>query len=160
MVALALALPGCGGGDDGADTAPAEESTTAPSELVSKDLDQKPRIEVPEEPPPPSLEVDDIVEGDGPTAESGDRLQVDYVGVAYSTGGEFDSSWGAKPLTFELGSGRVIPGWDQGLEGMKVGGRRQLTIPPELAYGPEGVPPDIGPNETLIFVVDLLDVKD
>ena len=159
---LSLGLAACGAGEEGAETAPApaEESTTEPSELVSKDLDEKPRIEVPEAPPPPSLKIDDVVEGDGPAADAGDQLEVDYVGVAYSSGKEFDSSWGAKPFSFALGEGKVIPGWDQGLDGMRVGGRRVLTIPPELAYGTEGVPPDIGANETLIFVVDLLDVKD
>jgi peptidylprolyl isomerase len=103
---------------------------------------------------------EDIVTGDGPTAEAGDQLTVQYVGVDYETGEQFDASWdNGQPFDFELGAGNVIPGWDEGIEGMKVGGRRELTIPPDLAYGPNGSPPDIGPNATLVFVVDLLDVK-
>ena len=83
-----------------------------------------------------------------------------YVGVGYSNGKEFDSSWSAgQPFTFQLGSGWVIPGWDQGIEGMKVGGRRELIIPPDLGYGEQGQPPAIKPDETLVFVVDLLDVQ-
>ena len=85
---------------------------------------------------------------------------MNYVGVSYSNGKEFDSSFDAgAPIELELGAGMVIPGWDQGIEGMKVGGRRQLVIPPALAYGPQGLPPVIGPNETLVFVIDLLDAK-
>ena len=83
-----------------------------------------------------------------------------YVGVNYSNGEEFDSSWSTgQPFEFQLGSGGVIPGWDEGIPGMKVGGRRELIIPPDLAYGQQGRPPDIGPDETLVFVVDLVDVQ-
>ena len=118
---------------------------------------------MPSGPPPTGLESHDIVVGDGATAERGDTVEVQYVGVDYSTGTEFDASWdNGKPgdrLQFQLGGGQVIPGWDQGVEGMKVGGRRELIIPPDLAYGAQGSPPAIGPNATLIFVVDLLDVK-
>ena len=111
--------------------------------------------------PADKLEIEDIVEGDGPEAKKGDTLSVQYVGVAQSNGQEFDSSWsrGAQPFELELGAGMVIPGWDQGLEGMKAGGRRQLTIPGDLAYGPAGSPPAIGPDETLVFVVDLESIK-
>jgi peptidylprolyl isomerase len=111
--------------------------------------------------PADKLEVKDIVEGNGPAAKKGDTLSVQYVGVAQSNGQEFDSSWsrGAQPFEFQLGAGMVIPGWDQGLEGMKAGGRRQLTIPGDLAYGPAGQPPSIGPDETLVFVVDLESIK-
>ena len=124
------------------------------------DTSVKPVVEVPDEPAPAELVSEDIVTGDGATAESGDQLTVQYVGVDYETGEQFDASWDAgQPFEFELGAGGVIPGWDEGIEGMKVGGRRQLTIPPELAYGPQGQPPDIGPNATLVFVVDLLDVQ-
>lgn len=124
------------------------------------DTSVKPVIEVPEEDPPTELETEDIVSGDGATAEAGDQLTMQYVGVLYDTGEQFDASWDTgQPFQFELGAGNVIPGWDEGIEGMKVGGRRQLTIPPDLAYGPAGQPPDIGPNATLVFVVDLLDVK-
>jgi peptidylprolyl isomerase len=114
---------------------------------------------VPDKPAPKELQQTELVEGDGAEAKSGDQVTVQYVGVGYDSKEEFDSSWSRnEPFTFTLGAGEVIPGWDQGVEGMKVGGRRELIIPPELAYGPEGRPPTIGPNETLIFVIDLLEV--
>ena len=120
----------------------------------------KPQVDVPEGPPPKQLEVRDITEGDGAEASAGDTVEVEYVGVSYSNGREFDSSWERpEPFTFQLGAGQVIPGWDQGIDGMKVGGRRELVIPPDLAYGKQGSPPAIKPNETLVFVVDLLDVQ-
>jgi peptidylprolyl isomerase len=125
----------------------------------NQDLTKKPVIEVPDGDPPKTLESTDLVEGDGATAEPGSAVSVQYVGVDYETGKEFDTSWGREPFQFQLGSGSVIPGWDQGVVGMKVGGRRQLVIPPDLAYGAQGSPPDIGPNATLIFVIDLLDVQ-
>jgi peptidylprolyl isomerase len=103
---------------------------------------------------------DDVVEGDGAAAKEGDEIEVEYVGVAQSTGQEFDSSWERQePFSFELGGGDVIPGWDEGLVGMKEGGRRLLVIPGDLAYGPTGQPPDIGPDETLVFAVDLIEVS-
>lgn len=121
----------------------------------------KPTIEVPGGEPPSDLVIDDIVEGDGTTVEDGDQVTVQYVGVSYSTGQEFDASWDrGEPFPFKLGAGQVIPGWDEGVAGMKVGGRRELTIPPDLAYGEAGSPPAIGPDETLIFVIDLLDAGD
>jgi peptidylprolyl isomerase len=117
-------------------------------------------VTVPKGAPPKKLEVREIEEGTGAEAKSGDEVTVQYVGVNYKNGKEFDASWDrGEPFTFQLGAGMVIPGWDQGVEGMKVGGRRELIIPPELAYGPEGSPPAIGPNETLIFVIDLLAVE-
>jgi FKBP-type peptidyl-prolyl cis-trans isomerase len=120
---------------------------------------EKPEIDFPEGPAPTELDIKDIWEGDGPTAKAGDTVSVHYVGVSYSTGEEFDASWNrGKPLQFQLGAGQVIAGWDQGVAGMCVGGRRQLTIPPDLAYGAQGAPPDIAPNETLIFVCDLVAV--
>jgi peptidylprolyl isomerase len=147
-VVIAVVLIGRGGDDDGGSS----------SDLT--DTSVKPVIEVPDEPPPTELVSEDIVEGDGPAAAPGDKLTMQYVGVDYETGEQFDASWDTgEPFEFELGAGGVIPGWDQGIEGMKVGGRRQLTIPPDLAYGPQGSPPAIGPNATLVFVVDLLDVK-
>jgi peptidylprolyl isomerase len=104
--------------------------------------------------------VRDADEGDGAEARAGDTVEVEYVGVSYSNGKEFDSSWERpEPFTYQLGAGQVIPGWDQGIAGMKVGGRRELVIPPDLAYGEQGSPPAIKPNETLVFVVDLLDVQ-
>ncbi|MDQ3850575.1 MAG: FKBP-type peptidyl-prolyl cis-trans isomerase [Actinomycetota bacterium] len=111
--------------------------------------------------PPTKLVTDDVVEGKGRAARAGDTVSVRYVGVSYSTGRQFDASWdkGRKPFTFPLGVQRVIPGWDQGIPGMRVGGRRTLIIPPELAYGAEGAPPDIAPSETLIFVIDLVRIS-
>jgi peptidylprolyl isomerase len=123
------------------------------------DTSTKPTIEVPSGPPPKQLEVKDIVTGDGAAAQVGQELTVQYVGVDYSTGQEFDTSWGdPQPFQFQLGSGQVIKGWDQGIVGMKVGGRRELIIPPKLAYGAQGQPPAIGPNATLIFVIDLVSI--
>jgi peptidylprolyl isomerase len=116
----------------------------------------KPEVEFPAGQPPTDLQITDIWEGDGKVARAGDSVRVHYVGVAYSTGEEFDASWNrGEPLEFPLGAGRVIAGWDQGVQGMKVGGRRQLIIPPHLGYGSSGVGP-IKPNETLIFVCDLV----
>ena len=119
----------------------------------------KPEIDFPEGPAPTELEIVDLWEGDGPVAKAGDTVSVHYVGVAYSTGEEFDASWNrGTPLQFQLGVGQVIAGWDQGVQGMKVGGRRQLTIPAHLAYGDRGAGASIKPGETLIFVCDLVAV--
>jgi len=104
------------------------------------------------------LKVNDIVKGKGPGAKPGDQLLIQYVGITYSTGEQFDASWDSgQPYSFQLGTGSVIPGWDRGLRGIKKGGRRELIIPPRLAYGAQGSPPDIGPNEPLVFVIDLID---
>ncbi len=120
---------------------------------------EKPEIDFPGGEPPADLEIKDIWEGDGAEAKAGHNVQVHYVGVAFSTGEEFDASWNrGQAFTFPLGGGRVIKGWDQGVQGMKVGGRRQLTIPAHLAYGNQSPTPLIKPGETLIFVVDLLAV--
>jgi peptidylprolyl isomerase len=120
---------------------------------------EKPEIDFPDGPAPADLEITEIWEGDGPEAKAGDRVQVHYVGVAYSTGEEFDASWNrGDPLEFQLGVGQVIAGWDQGVQGMKVGGRRKLVIPSHLAYGERGAPGAIAPGETLIFVCDLVSV--
>ena len=120
----------------------------------------KPFIDFPDGPPPADLVIEDITVGDGPQAVSGNTVQVHYVGVAHSSGEEFDSSYDrGQPLPFRLGAGQVISGWDQGVAGMKVGGRRKLTIPPHLAYGSRGAGGVIGPNETLIFVCDLVAVR-
>jgi peptidylprolyl isomerase len=145
IIAVVIVLA-TGGSDDGGSS-------------DSSDL-TKPTVEVPSGPPPSSLQVKDITEGDGAEAKPGDTLNAQYVGVDYDSGKEFDSSWdGGQPFTFQLGGGQVIPGWDQGIQGMKVGGRRELIVPPDLAYGKQGQPPAIGPNATLVFVVDLLDVN-
>jgi peptidylprolyl isomerase len=120
---------------------------------------EKPEIDFPGGEPPKDLEIKDIWEGDGPVAKAGDTVSVHYVGVAFSTGEEFDASWNrGTPLQFRLGIGQVIAGWDQGVQGMKVGGRRQLTIPAHLAYGDQGAGARIQPGETLIFVCDLVGV--
>ncbi|GAA3378038.1 FKBP-type peptidyl-prolyl cis-trans isomerase [Streptomyces sannanensis] len=120
---------------------------------------EKPEIDFPGGEPPKDLEIKDIWEGDGPEAKAGDFVKVHYVGVAFSTGEEFDASWNrGAPLQFQLGVGQVITGWDRGVQGMKVGGRRQLIIPPHLAYGDRGAGSAIAPGETLIFVCDLVAV--
>lgn len=121
----------------------------------------KPQITIPEGDPPTDLVVEDIVVGDGDEATPGCRPDMHYVGVSWSTGKEFDASWnrGESFSGFVLGQGMVIKGWDQGVAGMKVGGRRKLTIPPHLGYGMRGAPGVIKPNETLVFVVDLLGVN-
>ncbi|MEU4267491.1 FKBP-type peptidyl-prolyl cis-trans isomerase [Streptomyces sp. NPDC026092] len=121
---------------------------------------EKPEIDFPGGEPPKDLEIKDIWEGDGEVAEAGDAVKVHYVGVAFSTGEEFDASWNrGSALDFRLGVGQVIAGWDQGVQGMKVGGRRQLVIPAHLAYGDRGAGNAIAPGETLIFVCDLVGVK-
>lgn len=118
---------------------------------------EKPEIDFPEGPVPADLVVEDIWVGEGAEAKAGSRVSVHYVGVAFSTGEEFDASWGrGAPLQFQLGVGQVISGWDQGVQGMKVGGRRKLTIPAHLAYGDQGAGGAIAPGETLIFVCDLM----
>ena len=168
-----LALAGCGdseesagSGDRGASAPPTESTETettpavpaATKDSLGQPLDQKPMVEKPAGKAPTALEVEDLAQGSGAEAQAGQQLTVQYVGVSYKSGEQFDASWdNGQPFPFQLGAGMVIPGWDQGLVGMKVGGRRKLTIPPELAYGPAGSGP-IGPNETLVFVIDLLEV--
>jgi peptidylprolyl isomerase len=116
----------------------------------------KPSVEV-SGPPPADLVVEEITVGDGPVAQAGQTATVHYVGVSHATGREFDSSWNrGTPFSFPLGGGQVISGWDRGVAGMKVGGRRKLTIPPHLAYGDRGAGGVIRPGETLVFVVDLV----
>ena len=120
---------------------------------------QRPDVDPYDGPPPTDLVVEDITVGDGPEAVSGQTVTVHYVGVAHSTGEEFDASWNrGQPIEFKLGVGQVIPGWDAGLEGMRVGGRRKLTIPSAMAYGARGAGGAIKPNEPLVFVVDLVSV--
>jgi peptidylprolyl isomerase len=122
--------------------------------------DEKPQVDVPDGPPSYQLEIEDIAEGDGEEATAGRVVEVHYVGVSWSTGKEFDASWNrGDTFKFGLGKGQVIQGWDQGVAGMKVGGRRRITIPPNLAYGKRGAGGVIGPDETLIFVVDLVGVR-
>ncbi|MDO5711583.1 MAG: FKBP-type peptidyl-prolyl cis-trans isomerase [Micrococcales bacterium] len=120
----------------------------------------KPEIDFPESTPPHDLVIEDLWEGDGQEAKAGDVVSAHYVGVAHSTGEQFDASWDRDaPLDFPLGAGRVIAGWDQGIPGMRVGGRRKLTIPSPLAYGDRGAGGVIKPGECLIFVVDLVGVR-
>ena len=165
LAALAVPLAGCDDDDGGSDkaattptatspTASAPSATTPPADAV--DTATKPKIKVPSGPAPKTLEIKDIKAGSGQAAKAGDTVTVQYVGVLYSNGKQFDASWDRnEPFSFPLGAGQVIPGWDQGVAGMKPGGRRQLTIPPDQAYGAQGSPPAIPPNSTLVFVIDL-----
>jgi peptidylprolyl isomerase len=158
LVMLALALAGCGG-DDGETAAKATATPKATPTPSNTDLTKKPVVTVPDELPPDTLQKRDIVVGKGPVAKKGDTVSMQYVGITWSTSVEFDASWDrGQPFSFPLGAGQVIPGWDKGVAGMKVGGRRVLTIPPDLGYGPQGSGP-IPPNSTLVFVVDLLKIK-
>jgi peptidylprolyl isomerase len=176
LSALALTAAGCGEDEEpassaaGTATATTEETPTTPAETapaeaasgkseISTDLEERPKIPAREGAPPAELQVNEIVEGKGQAVKAGDTVQVRYVGGFYESGEEFDASWngGKQTFDFPLGAGMVIPGWDQGLEGMKVGSRRELIIPADLGYGSEGTGP-IPPNATLVFVVDLVGV--
>ena len=175
FILVALLVAACGSqpqdSRDSAAPPPAGETTTeanttpepskAPSDgKISKDVEEKPEIPKPSGSPPSALKIEDIVKGKGKAAKKGDDVAMQYVGVAFSTGEEFDASWDrGEPFEFTLGNGDVIAGWDEGIVGMKEGGRRKLTIPAEQAYGAQGSPPAIGPNETLVFVVDLEKIK-
>jgi peptidylprolyl isomerase len=174
----AIAIAGCGssggsstitvGNENSADnalikstetTAKTSTSTTAAKTPTSGPLSKEPKVTPPTGPAPTKLETKELITGTGAEAKDGDTVTVNYVGVLYKTGKEFNASWEAKqPFTFTLGKGQVIAGWDQGVPGMKVGGRRELIIPASLAYGAKGSPPSIPKNETLVFVVDLLGV--
>jgi peptidylprolyl isomerase len=121
---------------------------------------EKPQVEIPAGPPSYQLELEDIVVGEGDEAVAGKVVEVHYVGHSWSTGAQFDASWDrGDTFKFGLGKGQVIAGWDQGVAGMKAGGRRRITIPPTLGYGKRGAPPAIKPDETLVFVVDLVGVR-
>ena len=164
LSALALGVAGCGGSKaPGVQLAPSSGATAASVPTTPKPppaLAAKPVVNVPKGPAPPSLVTKDLVVGTGQSANSGKTVTVNYVGVLYNDGKEFDSSWKRnQPFTTHLASGSVIPGWVQGISGMKVGGRRELIIPPSLGYGKAGSPPAIPPNSTLVFVVDLLSVS-
>jgi peptidylprolyl isomerase len=171
---VALLIAGCGNGSktSSGDNGGSAEQTAATGgsstevkagkpPKVTGSLSEKPAIAAPDGYPPERLVVKDIKRGSGKKAKSGDKLKMMYVGVNWSTGAEFDTSWkpGAKPFEFDLGAGMVIKGWDKGIAGMRVGGRRELIIPPDLGYGDAGSPPAIPPSETLVFVVDLKRVK-
>jgi peptidylprolyl isomerase len=173
-VVLGAGAVACGDDDSssaGSGAEPAEETAApAPTEApasgggvdaiaagISKDTTTKPEVPAPSGDPPTELVITDIVKGKGPKAKPGDQLTMQYVGVAWSNGQQFDASWDAgQPFPFQLGAGAVIAGWDQGMVGMQAGGRRLLVIPPDLGYGPAGAGDAIGPNETLIFAVDLV----
>ncbi len=168
LAALALTFSGCGSGEtetasysvdvppssattDAADTADEDQAKPAKSA-------KKPKVTVPDA-PAKKLETEDIKKGSGATAKKGDTVTVNYVGVGQKTKKEFDASYGGEPFDFALGGGEVIVGWDEGIVGMKVGGRRKLIIPGDKAYGPAGRPPSIKPNETLVFIVDLVAIQ-
>jgi len=178
LTATALTLAACGGSSQESDadkfastaeqqaktqTTVADTTATAPTATKvspssgESDIGTKPKIPKASGAAPTSLKVEDLIEGKGAAAKAGDKLSVRYVGELYKNGKEFDSSWkrGKAPFQFTLGQQQVISGWDQGLLGMKVGGRRRLTIPPDLAYGAQGQPPTIPPNSPLVFDVDL-----
>jgi peptidylprolyl isomerase len=176
LAAGALFFAACGddeeeSADTTTPTTPAQTSTqTEPPSAAAKageseggdlkDLKRKPAVKVPGGEPPTELQSEDIVKGKGKAARSGDTVAVQYVGVLFDGAQEFDASWDrGEPFEFQLGAGMVIAGWDQGVEGMKVGGRRKLTIPSDLAYGPQGQPPTIPPGATLVFVIDLKKVS-
>ena len=180
IVAIALAAAGCGSSNKTADIPSGDGSTTdtsAPAETTAttdttststgtpgetpkvanaSDLKSKPQIAKPSGDPPSKLIVKDLVVGKGAKLKSGQTATVHYVGISWSTGKQFDASWDRKQtISFPIGVGQVIPGWDKGVPGMRVGGRRELVIPPDQGYGASGSPPAIGPNETLVFVIDL-----
>jgi peptidylprolyl isomerase len=141
----------------GASGATGAAGATTAKTPTSGPLSKEPTVTPPSGPAPKTLEVKDLIKGTGAEAKAGDTVTVNYVGVLYKGGKEFDASWQrSEPFSFALGKGQVIPGWDQGVAGMKVGGRRELIIPAALAYGAKGSPPKIPPNAPLVFVVDLL----
>ena len=183
IASFAIALSGCGSESEPAadseagtptptPTATATEATSEPAAGAdavtvsgvtianAKNLDAEPTVTIQEGAERPGeLVTRDLVKGDGPRITAGDEVSVRYTGVSWSTGEKFDASWdrGNEPITFPIGVGQVIPGWDEGVTGMRVGGRRLLIIPSELGYGAAGSPPAIGPDETLVFVVDAVD---
>jgi peptidylprolyl isomerase len=160
VACAALVIAGCGGDDDSSTGSTKAEGAAPVESSGDASSRSKPKVTVPSGAPPKQLEETDLIEGTGTEAKAGDKVTVQYVGVGYDSGEEFDASWNRnEPFSFTLGASEVIPGWDQGVEGMKVGGQRELIIPPELAYGESGSPPVIGPNETLVFVIDLLAVE-
>jgi peptidylprolyl isomerase len=172
-VVLSAGVAACGEDDEPAGSGTGSQETATPTPTptptaaaagieaivqgIGKDTKAKPEVPPPQGDPPPELVIRDIVPGKGAKAKAGDELTMQYVGISWSNGQQFDASWdrGAEPFAFQLGAGMVIPGWDQGLVGLRKGGRRLLIIPPEMGYGPNGTPDGtIAPNETLIFVVD------
>jgi peptidylprolyl isomerase len=163
IAAAVLGMAACGDDDEGSaaqEQQQSAETQTTPPEDALKNTSTRPVIPKPTGTPPRRLVKQDIVKGKGPGAKPGDIVTVNYVGVNFSNGQEFDSSWDSgAAFPVQLGAGMVIEGWDKGLVGIRKGGRRMLTIPPEMGYGAEGYPPDIPPNETLVFVVDAVSIK-
>jgi len=160
---VALAIAGCGGGSDSSSSTSTGEggggSGGSTRSAAEAQKGTKPKVEVPSGPAPKKLVEKELIEGEGAEAKAGDEVTVQYVGVLYDNGEEFDASWNRnEPFSFTLGNGEVIAGWDQGVEGMKVGGRRELIIPPAQGYGSQAVGP-IPANSTLVFVIDLLAVS-
>jgi peptidylprolyl isomerase len=165
-LALCAGVTACGSSSStasGVQTAPSGGATQAAVATVPTpppQLSKKPVVTVPNTPAPSKLVTKDLIPGTGAAASAGKTVTVNYVGVLYKGGKEFDSSWKRnQPFTTALSAGSVIPGWVQGVDGMKVGGRRELIVPPSLGYGKAGSPPTIPPNSTLVFVVDLLKVQ-
>jgi peptidylprolyl isomerase len=161
LAAGLLLMAGCGddgastGADDLEDTAMA---TDAAGVEVTGNLGEKPAISLPGGEPPAELVIVDLVEGDGEAATAASRVTTHYVGVSWLQGGQFDASWDrGQPIAFGLD--QVIRGWGEGIPGMRVGGRRLLVIPPDLAYGEASPTPAIAPNDTLVFVIDLVGVE-
>jgi FKBP-type peptidyl-prolyl cis-trans isomerase len=174
LLAAALVAAGCGssGNESAADKAAAQAEQEAKSQKplpepkpvaaqvvqptpAEANINKKPTPPKGQGDPPSQLKAETLIKGSGPAIKAGQQATVQYVGVLFKNGKEFDTSWGKAPFSFALGQGNVIPGWDQGVLGMKVGERRRLTIPSDLAYGAQGSPPKIGPNEPLIFDIDL-----
>jgi peptidylprolyl isomerase len=176
LLLLALLAAGCGSSteESAADKSAAKAESEAKSQQPipeakaptsakadptagEADINKKPTVPKGSGSAPSALKAETLIAGSGPEIKTGQQATVNYVGVLFKNGKEFDSSWGKgkQPFQFALGSGQVIPGWDEGVLGMKVGERRRLTIPADLAYGAQGSPPKIGPNEPLIFDIDL-----
>jgi peptidylprolyl isomerase len=164
LLLSAVLAAACGGSSNSGannETAatPAPTSTPTPTPTATPAA-KKPKVKVPHGKPPKHLVKRDLKVGTGLPARAGQRVTVQYVGVDYSNGKQFDASWDrGQPFQFVLGAGQVIRGWDEGVVGMRPGGRRELIIPPSLGYGPQGQPPVIKPNETLVFVVDLISAR-
>jgi peptidylprolyl isomerase len=181
LAGAAIGLAGCGGSSSSSSTTSTTAATTtttggsstttggsSSSTIATIPVQDRspagtsgtaPTVTVPSGTPPTQLESYDLIPGTGATAEDGDTVTVQYVLATYSSGKVIQSSWTSQPFQFQLGEGKVIPGWDQGVVGMKVGGRRELIIPPSLGYGAESPGSGIAANDTLVFVIDLLKVS-
>ena len=155
-----LVVAACSSASKSSSTAASPASSgAAPAVASASDLKSEPKPAAGTSPAPNTLVIKDLVTGSGPAAVASSTVNVQYVGTNYTDGKVFDASWehGGQPISFALSG--VIAGFAQGIVGMKVGGRRELVIPPNLGYGPQGSPPAVGPNETLVFVIDLVGVQ-